>query len=137
MTMHVRARVAPSLADFVGRHCGETIVVCGCGELLNTVPIKPAYITIGINDVGRHFDPDYLVVVNTPARFPPDRRRAVTETRARTVFTQYADRRLQHASRVPIALGSYGGVDFSNPNALHYTRNSPYVALCLEIDIVT
>ena len=34
---------------------------------------------------------------------------------------------------MPIAFGVYGGVDFSNPNVLHYTRNSPYVAVCLAI----
>jgi hypothetical protein len=55
------------------------------------------------------------------------------ESRARAVFTQFADWRLQHAPRVPITLGSYGGLDLSNPNVLHYTRNSPYVALCLAV----
>jgi hypothetical protein len=122
-----------TFADFAGRHRGETIIVCGCGPSLKNFPIRPACVTIGVNDVGRRFDPDYLVVVNPPAQFPPDRRAAITESRARAVFTQYADWRLQHAPRVPIAFGSYGGVDVSNPNVLHYTRNSPYVAVCLAL----
>jgi len=126
MTMSVHLRIAPlaeSLRDFAGRHRGESIVVCGCGESLNNVPVKPACISLGVNDVGRHFDPDYLVVVNPPAQFPPDRRRAITESRAGAVFTQFADWRLQHAPRVPIVLGAYGGADFTNQNVLHYTRN--------------
>ena len=101
--------------------------------MLKNFPIRPACIKIGVNDVGRRFDPDYLVVVNPPAQFPPDRRRAIPESRTRAILTQYADWRLQHAPRVPIALGSYGGVAFSNPNVLHYARNSPYVALCLAL----
>ena len=125
--------VTETFADFAGRHRGETIVVCGCGPSLKNFPIRPACITIGVNDVGRHFDPDYLVVVNPPSQFRPDRRGAITESRARAVFTQYADWRLQHAPRVPIAFGVYGGVDFSNPNVLHFTRNSPYVSVCLAI----
>ena len=127
------ASFAQTFADFAGRHRGEAVIVCGCGASLNTLPSRPDCVTIGVNDVGRRFDPDYLVVVNPPAQFPPDRRAAVTESRARAVFTQYADWRLRHAPRVPIALGSYGGVDVSNPNVLHYTRNSPYVAVCLAI----
>jgi hypothetical protein len=109
------------------------MVVCGCGPSLNDLPIRPSCLTIGVNDVGRLFDPDYLVVVNPPAQFPPERRRPIEESRARAVFTQYSDWRLEHARRVPIALGAYGGSDFLNPNVLHYTRNSPYVALCLAI----
>jgi hypothetical protein len=108
-------------------------VVCGCGPSLKDFPKRPACITIGVNDVGRHFDPDYLVVVNPPSQFRPDRRGAIKESRARAVFTQYAEWRLQHAPLVPIAFGVYGGVDFSNPDVLHYTPNSPYVAVCLAI----
>jgi len=129
------AETPEPLANFAGRHRGETIVVCGCGPSLNDLPVRPGCITIGVNDVGRRFDPDYLVVVNPPAQFPPERRRPIEESRARAVFTQYSDWRLEHARRVPIALGAYGGVDFSNQNVLHYARNSPYVALCLAIHL--
>ena len=129
------AETQEALANFAGRHRGETIVVCGCGPSLNDLPVRPTCITIGVNDVGRRFDPDYLVVVNPPAQFPPERRRTIEESRARAVFTQYSDWRLEHARRVPVTFGAYGGVDFSNPNVLHYTRNSPYVALCLAVHL--
>ncbi len=136
--MSAQAHLAPlaeTLADFAGRHRGATILVCGCGPSLKDLPVRPGCISIGVNDVGRHFDPDYLVVVNPPAQFRPDRRQAITDSRARAVFTQYRDWRPQHALRVPIALGAYGGADFTNQNVLHYTRNSPYVALCLAIHL--
>jgi hypothetical protein len=32
---------------------------------------------------------------------------------------------------VRFRLGEYGGTAFSDPQVLHYTRNSPYVAMCL------
>jgi hypothetical protein len=136
MTVHPRlAPAADTLADFVGRHRGESLVVCGCGASLRDVPERPACVTIGVNDVGRRFDPDYLVVVNPPSQFAQERRRAIVESRARAVFTQYSDWRLQQAPCVPIALGAYGGVDFANPSVLHFTRNSPYVAVCLAIQV--
>jgi hypothetical protein len=122
-----------TLAGFSGLHRGATIVVCGCGPSLNDLPLPPASISIGVNDVGRRFDPDYLVVVNPPAQFPPDRRRAIEESRARAVFTQYPDWRLERARRTPIVLGAYGGTDFADKAVLHFTRNSPYVALCLAV----
>lgn len=127
------APLAEALADFSGRHRGATIIVCGCGPSLNELPLPAPCISIGVNDVGRRFDPAYLVVVNPPAQFRPDRRRAIEASRARAVFTQYPDWQLEHAPRVPIVLGANGGTDFTDQAVLHFTRNSPYVAVCLAI----
>src|SRR5436309_12862499 len=47
-------------------HCtsrGAAILVCGCGESLNTLGDASRTVTIGVNDVGRLFDPTYLLVV--------------------------------------------------------------------------
>ena len=53
-----------SLDSFKGVHHGDTIIVCGCGESLNLLELPEQAITIGVNDVGRRFTPNYLVVVN-------------------------------------------------------------------------
>jgi hypothetical protein len=120
------------LESFQGSHRDATIVVCGCGSSLNDLPHPERFITVGVNDVGRRFDPTYLVVVNPRSQFSPERFRHVEESRAAYVFTQL-DLGLSRRDVVRFQLGEYGGTTFDDPHVLHYTRNSPYVALCLAI----
>jgi ADP-heptose:LPS heptosyltransferase/SAM-dependent methyltransferase len=124
---------AETVADFRGRHEGASFLVCGCGESLNGLTARPDCLTIGVNDVGRLLDPDYLVVVNPAAQFLSERYRYIQQSKARAVFSQYPDLPLAHAPLVQFALGAYNGTDFSDPRVLHHTRNSPYVAVCLAI----
>jgi predicted O-methyltransferase YrrM len=121
-----------TLAEFRDAHRGETIVVCGCGESLTLLQRPERFVTIGVNDVGRHFTPDYLVVVNPRSQFAGDRFRYVETSRAKALFTQL-DLGVPHPRVVRFRLGRYGGTDSADPNVLHYTRNSPYVAICLAI----
>jgi len=123
----------PSLASLRGVHQGETILVCGCGESLNELKDPSGTVTIGVNDVGRRFHPDYLVVVNPPGQFAPDRLEHIKGTQARFVFTQYLDLPAPQDRTVRFTLGTYNGTDFSRPDVLHYTQNSPYVAMCLAV----
>jgi hypothetical protein len=120
------------LRDFRGYHAGETLLVCGCGSSLSEVVAPERFVTVGVNDVGRLFQPDYLVVLNPPQQFQGDRFRHVEESRARAVFTQL-DLGINHPHVVRFRLGTRGGVNFDDPDVLHYTRNSPYLALCLAI----
>jgi hypothetical protein len=71
-----------TFAQVRDRHAGEAILVCGCGSSLATLRLPPGVPTIGVNDIGRLFDPDYLVVVNPPRQFSGDRFRFVRESRA-------------------------------------------------------
>ena len=122
------------LADFRGRHAGETIVVCGCGRSLADLPVPERWVTIGVNDVGRLFDPTYLVVVNPRSQFRGDRFRHVAASRARALFTQLdpaRDLSIAHSCVVRFRLGRRGGTDLDDLGSLPYTRNSPYVAACL------
>ena len=121
-----------NLASFQNIHSSENLVVCGCGQSLNELQHPERFITIGVNDVGRKFQPDYLVVVNPPKQFAGDRFRYVESSQAKFIFTQL-DLGLTKENIVRFSLGKQGGVDFSNPNVLHFTQNSPYVALCLAI----
>jgi hypothetical protein len=118
-----------ALARFKDIHRDLTIVVCGCGHSLSGFRPAPDQITIGVNDVGRLFGPTYLVVVNPPRQFTPDRFRHVASSKARALFTQL-DLGEVSAPVVRIQLGRYGGVDTSG-EVLHFTQNSPYVAVCL------
>lgn len=121
-----------TLASFRDVHRGATVIVCGCGESLNALTDPERFITIGVNDVGRRFHPNYLVVVNPPHQFTGDRFSFVQNSQADYIFTQL-DLRLARDNVVTFNLGTNGGTDLNDPNVLHFTQNSPYVALCLAV----
>jgi len=120
------------LASFHDFHQGQSLVVCGCGESLNDLARPERFITIGVNDVGRRFQPNYLVVVNPRNQFSGDRFQFVENSNAEYLFTQL-DLGVKHPNIVKFRLGTFGGTDFSDKDVLHYTNNSPYIALCLAI----
>lgn len=121
-----------TLASFSNVHLSETILVCGCGQSLNELKQPERFITIGVNDIGRRFHPDYLVVVNPRDQFSGDRFHYVETSAARFLFTQL-DLGLSRDNVVKFDLGKEGGTDWSDPHVLHYTQNSPYVAMCLAL----
>ncbi|MEI7905856.1 MAG: hypothetical protein WCI84_00715, partial [Bacteroidota bacterium] len=123
-----------TLAAFRNKHPESTMIVCGCGESLNELTQPERYITIGVNDVGRSFQPNYLVVVNPRSQFSGDRFQYVESSGAEYLFTQL-DLGVVRPKLVGFRLGAYAGTDFSSPDVLHYTQNSPYVALCLAIHL--
>lgn len=90
----------------------------------------PDMVSIGVNDVGRLFDPTYLVVVNPRNQFKSDRFRHVERSNARALFTQL-DLGTVHPPVVRFRLGEFAGTDPGAGEVLHYTQNSPYVAICL------
>jgi hypothetical protein len=122
------ATPAANFADFRDCHRGETIVVCGCGASLRSLQLSDRFVTIGVNDVGRLFTPDYLVVVNERRQFQQDRYVHVGQSKARFVFSQLD---VAHPRIVRFRLGRRGGVDRTDTGSLHYTNNSPYVAVNL------
>ena len=119
-----------TLAAFQGRHDGESIVVCGCGPSLTELAEPQRFTTIGVNDVGRLFDPSYLVVVNPRSQFKGDRFRYVETSKAQALFTQL-DLGPVGPPVVRFKLGRYGGTDTLGTGVLNHTQNSPYVAVCL------
>lgn len=111
-------------------HADQPVIVCGCGESLNDLEHPERFITIGVNDVGRRFDPAYLVVLNPRSQFKGDRFRYIETSRAQAIFTQL-DLGIRHKNIVKFKLGKRGGTELGDPDTLPYTQNSPYVALCL------
>lgn len=115
-------------ADFRDLHCGETIVVCGCGTSLNLLKDLDRFLTIGVNDVGRRFTPEYLVVVNERRQFDTERYAHVEGSQARAIFTPYE---MPHPRAVRFRLGRRGGTERGDGQCLDYSNNSPYVAVNL------
>jgi len=121
-----------SLDEFQNLHRFKDFVVCGCGKSLNDLNNPKRFLTIGVNDVGRKFDPNYLVVVNPREQFSVERFGFIESSRAEYIFTQL-DLGINHPNVVRFKLGKFGGTDFSVKDVLHYTNNSPYIAICLAI----
>lgn len=126
------AALPATLRAFRNYHAGETLLVCGCGASLSQVVAPERFVSIGVNDVGRLFHPDYLVVLNPRHQFAGDRFRHVEESRARAIFSQLS-LGIRHPNVIHIRLGRRGGSDDADPDVLHYTRNSPYLALNLAM----
>jgi hypothetical protein len=117
-----------SLTDFRSCHRGETFVVCGCGVSLQQLRQPGPFVTIGVNDVGRLFTPEYLVVLNGPQQFGRERYAYIEQSQAKAVFSQLD---LTHPRAVRFRLGRRGGTDCTDGDSLHYTSNSPYLAINL------
>ena len=120
-----------SLASFRGVHSEDKIVVCGCGVSLNELERPERFVTIGVNDVGRLFQPKYLLVVDPKERFKGDRFKYVETSQAEYLFTQLTNLGVSHPNIVNFRLGRKDGTDFSDPEALHYSVVTPYMALYL------
>ncbi|WP_028079988.1 capsular polysaccharide export protein, LipB/KpsS family [Solimonas soli] len=119
-----------ALEPYTGRHAGESVIVCGCGASARELLDVARPVVIGVNDIGRLLDPDYLVVINPRSQFKPERWRAIEQSRARALFTQLEPGAVQPPV-VRFRLGRYGGTEPRDDGTLHYTQNSPYVGVCL------
>jgi hypothetical protein len=125
-----RIHLPSTLEGFREYHEETSIIVCGCGRSLRQFAEYDKFITIGVNDVGRLFDPTYLVVLNDKTQFYGDRFGYVAQSGSLALFT-HLDLGVCHPHVVRFNLGQQGGVNWDLPNTLPYTRNSPYVAICL------
>src|SRR5262249_93494 len=67
--------------------------------------------------------------------FKRDRWKYIRNTNPPYFLSQYKLNVLAQ-NYVQFQLGRFGKVDFSNPNVLHYTQNSPYIALNLAVHLV-
>ncbi|MTD26929.1 glycosyltransferase [Erwinia sorbitola] len=132
VTMRPTLTVPTRFADFHQRHAGESILVCGCGSSLNQLQEAEHYVTIGVNDVGRKFHPDYLVVLNGRHQFSAERFAPIAASQAQAIFT-HLSLGIDHPNVVRFLLGQRGGVEVNTLDSLPYTRNSTYVAACLAI----
>lgn len=116
------------LNEFNNIHEGEKIIVCGCGmSLLEFKEHHTNYITIGVNDVPKAFNPTYLVITDHPVRFSKARQDMVNGSEVRAMFTCVKGWR--HPNMVKFELGKKGISDINDPNKVDHFLNSPYAAV--------
>jgi len=122
-------------------HRGESIVVCGLGpSIYEFAPYAEHFITIGVNDIGRHFDPDYLVIVDPITQFErarngrDDRQRYIASTKAKAVFSQLGTERLGVNPKLLVKIAKLQRMNppkIGLPDALPCSNNSTYIAVAL------
>lgn len=121
-------------AEFKNKHAHESILVCGLGESLNQLvdEYPRNFVTIGVNDIGRKFQPTYLVNVNNRNQYKGDRFQYIENSRAQALFTHTPGE--QGNCKIPIVqfdlTREVGSVEIVGQKLPHF-RNSPYMAVAL------
>ncbi len=116
---------------------GEDVIVLGLGESTSTVPSQHLrrYWTIGVNDVGRHHNPDFLVLCNSPSCFSSERRDVILDSKVKAafVFPMFVGQwTTEHGFRVvscPMSRGIIPG--WKDRGVIPNHTTSPYVAIAL------
>jgi hypothetical protein len=117
--------------DFRGRHAGGKIIVCGLGTSLPLLENPQDYVTIGVNDIGRIMQPNYLVVVNDHGSFTKERWSHIHATTVPHVFSHINTLNIDDKSKiVHMRLGKYGSFDWDS-ELVSYTSNSPYIGVLI------
>ena len=114
--------------DFHNINKDKNIVVCGCGmSLLDFEPHYKDFITIGVNDVPKLFDPTYNLVTDHPNRFNEGRKKIINEGDYKYLFTCVGGWR--HPRMVHFELGAKGAKHLDIPDKVDHFLNSPYTAI--------
>lgn len=121
-------KIVKRLREFIGIHRGQNIIVCGCGtSLIGFDEHHSDYITIGVNDVPKLFDPTYLVVTDHQGRFKPQRRKdLVNNANVKRLFT--CAKGWRHKNMVYFDLGEKALKNLDSYDKVDHFVNSPYTA---------
>jgi hypothetical protein len=112
--------------DYIGKHRGETAYVCGLGDSWRLHLEGPKGTVIGVNDFERFTTPDYLVVVDGPNRFTPERWKYIEGTKARNVFSQLA---IKVPNLIKINVKGTRGSTLNEPLLIDISYSSTFVAM--------
>lgn len=117
---------------FVNKHIGQRFIVCGLGESLreyNYTNFTDEDVFIGVNDICREWQIDYLVCIDSNNSFNSDRWRYIENNHAEAVFS-HIDLPIKDKEKlVKIDFSNRNVYDLASPNKLHKSYLSPYVAV--------
>jgi hypothetical protein len=113
--------------NFKNLHDGEKVIVSGLGQSATELKNPQDYFTIGVNDIGRIYQPNYLVVLNDKQTFLDERWEFIRISKCPTIFTHIKHLPIDDAQKCLIKLGRYGACELGK-DQVDYTSNSPYVA---------
>lgn len=118
--------------DFKDRHAGRNLVVCGLGpSIVSAVPYLTGQLTIGVNDIGKHFTPKYLVLQDYPSAFLQERRKVIERTASECAFLTFDFPNLQAKHIYQIKLKNKEGFGCGEDGWFSYSTTSVYLATCI------
>lgn len=104
--------------------------ILGLGESLKEFTPNGG-ITVGVNDINKHFEVDYLVCVDRPNRFNYERLETMTNSNAKFLSqcSEWSNivKNFEHIKLSAGARGNLNDIDNSFP----FSNNSTFVAVCL------
>lgn len=107
------------------------INVLGLGDTLKHY-VNDGSICIGVNDIQRYHNTDYVVCVDSPDVFKPERLEGIKASKCIGFYTQLEDwtKLVQNINIIEFNRGR-GLVEEIDTNRFCYSNNSPYVACVL------
>jgi len=122
------------LSQFKNKHLNDKIIVLGLG--MSTKKILDVdtsnVILFGVNDIGRLIKPTYMLVVDTPSKFTPQRHKHIIQSGAQYMFSQIPDwKPMNPTLKVTFDLGVNQLRNIDNPDKVDYSNNSPYMAILI------
>lgn len=109
---------------------GMEAVVLGTGPSIKLW--KPdGRIVFGVNDVGRFASVDYLVCIDRPGVFTPERLEVIKGTACKEFITPYPEWEGLNNSYKKIEISGRGRIDLLDAEKIIYSNNSTFVAAVL------
>lgn len=107
-----------------------TIHILGLGESLEDYK-KDENITIGVNDIHSKIKTDFVVCVDDPRAFSPERLKTIEQTKCKGFYSQVDYwKKLDNFNKIEFNLGR-GLIDGLDNDKFCYSISSPYVATIL------
>ena len=106
-----------------------TFDVLGLGESIKEFTPK-GNITIGVNDVAKHFSTDYLVVVDKPEKFTKERLQTIVDHRC-TMYTHLKEWLPYRKVKIIELSFGRGNLNDIETERFCYSNNSTFVAVVL------
>ena len=110
----------------------KTITVLATGESLYDYLIHPLdFPTIGVNNIQQFIKTDYIICVDLPKRFPPEKLKIICESDCRKFYSPYiAWLDLQpHFKLMPLNKGGRSNLSGLDDRRICYSNNSAFVAV--------
>lgn len=105
----------------------DRICVLGLGETVKYYHGNS--VTIGVNDIYRHFHTDYLVCIDRPGRFNKERWEYIKNSKPKKMYSQLDDwKEVQGYEKIVIK--PFSGL--LNWEAIGHSNNSPFVACIIS-----
>jgi len=123
-------------SEFFKKYEGKDIIVLGCGSsVTDFVPkIPEGVVTIGVNDIGDIFTPEFLLVVNSPNTFKPvSRVSTISNNKSKYFISHFPEKWIPLGIKNEIVNIKLGDRNFSNlgksaTDIIDYSNNSPFMA---------